>query len=52
MNDLRMNANRFRPVQCQWFLNCTRPAMYNVFHPVLGFVPVCQTCKEMIDAEK
>jgi hypothetical protein len=33
------------PSECRWFLHCTNMAVDTVAHPILGDVPVCESCK-------
>jgi hypothetical protein len=36
------------PETCQWFLRCDRVADGTVDHPVLGPVPTCNRCAEVL----
>jgi len=37
---------------CEWFLGCSRTALYLVEHPVLEDVPTCSTCVERLGAAR
>lgn len=37
------------PVTCEWFALCSRPAVGDAPHPVLGMVPVCADCANRFD---
>lgn len=34
---------------CQWFLKCENTATGTVAHPVLGPVPTCRRCADLLD---
>jgi len=36
---------------CQWFAMCVNAAVGTVKHPVLGSVPCCQRCADMLGLE-
>lgn len=36
--------------ECQWFANCTRDATSLMNHPILGIVPICDTCRAQVIA--
>ena len=33
---------------CKWFLRCDNPATGIMPHPVLGAVPICQSCADKV----
>lgn len=35
---------------CEWFALCGRPATGSMSHPVLGDVPICDRCREKVEA--
>lgn len=35
-------------VACHWFSRCVNPATALEPHPVLGPLPICQRCKDVI----
>lgn len=37
-------------VVCGWFAHCFNLAVTTVYHPILGYVPVCQSCKDFTDS--
>lgn len=36
---------------CQWFLMCLNPAVGTVNHPILGDVPICDRCADVVGIE-
>jgi hypothetical protein len=36
---------------CQWFAACDRPALGALPHPVLGHVPACERCAQVVGVE-
>lgn len=38
--------------QCGWFALCANEATQMEDHPVLGKVPICDRCKEKVEAMK
>ncbi len=36
---------------CEWFAHCANPADGMVTHPVLGDVPTCLRCADMLDLD-
>lgn len=38
-------------VTCSWFARCVRPANAVEAHPILGGVPICNTCLGAIHAD-
>lgn len=38
-------------IHCEWFLTCAREALSTVAHPILGDVPVCDSCLKFADPD-
>ena len=36
--------------ECQWFMNCHRPAVTTRKHPILPDVPICDKCNKVVDS--
>ena len=36
--------------ECHWFGGCSRPAMLLREHGILGHVPICEGCNDMLES--
>lgn len=34
---------------CEWFALCTNQTTQGIDHPILGVVPCCERCRNMLD---